>query len=217
MKPLSLIPLLAFCWPLTAQQWTWIDTSGTIRSSDDLATVLKQHSLWLESDAGAGTRANLRRAKLPGANLSRTVLRRAVLGLADLSKSHLEETDLSEANLWMAQMASAHLSGTDLSGALLVDTDLRSADLRRSNLSAANLRRANLAGAVLAGADIRFANLAFSVGIAVEQLQKASNWKQAYYDEDMLRELGLPTGHNAQLQKRHRAANPESYRRLFGR
>ncbi len=214
MASLSLLSLLFLA---SFQLWTWTDSAGESRSAADLKALLQLHALWLESGGEEGAQANLRRCKLPGADLARAQLSRAVLGIADLSQANLEGADLAGANLWTARLPSARLSGADLTGAMLVDTVLKGSDLREAKLVAANLRRTTLSDADLRGADLRFANLAFSVGITASQVQQAKNWNQAYFDEDMLSELGLPEGHNEELQKRHQQEDPETYRRIFGR
>ena len=38
-------------------------------SKEELSEILKQHSIWLESDYNLGSRANLEGANLEGANL----------------------------------------------------------------------------------------------------------------------------------------------------
>lgn len=212
MSRLALLLILAL-----APQWTWTDKDGRARNAEDLKAVLHQHALWLESGGRQGSRANLRLAELHGADLSQARLGRAVLGVADLSRADLRGADLSRANLWMTRLPSAKLAGADLSGAMMVDAVLSEADLSGVRLTAANLRRTTLSGASLKDADLRFANLAFAAGIRPEQLQQAKGWREAYYDEDMLRELGLPEEHNRELEQRHREEDPESHRRLFGR
>ncbi len=58
-------------------------------SKEELSEILKQHSIWLESDHKLGSRANLSRADLSGASLSG-----ASLSGADLSGADLEEACL---------------------------------------------------------------------------------------------------------------------------
>jgi hypothetical protein len=115
----------------------------------ELATVLADHKLWLDTywrDASQqkGTRAVLTRADLRDADLTGAVLTRA---------------DLRDADLTGAVLTGADLTGAVLTGADLRDADLRDADLRGAVLRDAVLRGADLRGAVLRDADLRGADL----------------------------------------------------------
>lgn len=94
----------------------------------DLAEVLDQHKVWVESGGESGAKADL-----CGVNLSN----------ADLTGLNLEGAFLHRANL----------CGADLSMASLRGANLVQADLRESNLLGTELRGANLMGANLYGAE----------------------------------------------------------------
>jgi hypothetical protein len=96
---------------------------------ETLASVLRNHELWLKSQGARGERADLSEKDLRGANLS----------LEDLSYADLSKADLRGANLW----------GSNLNGA-----DLSEADLSGVNLLGVNLGGAKLHGTVLIGAEI---------------------------------------------------------------
>jgi uncharacterized protein YjbI with pentapeptide repeats len=94
----------------------------------DLAEVLDQHRIWVESTGETGAKADL-----CGVNLSKA--------------------DLTGVNLQGALLHRANLSGADLSMANLRGASLVQADLRETNLLGTELRGANLMGANLYGAE----------------------------------------------------------------
>jgi uncharacterized protein YjbI with pentapeptide repeats len=94
----------------------------------DLAEILDQHRLWVESNGESGTKADL-----CGVNLS--------------------QADLTGVNLEGAHMHRANLSGADLSMANLRGASLVQADLRDANLLGAELRGVNFMGATMYGAE----------------------------------------------------------------
>jgi len=102
-------------------------TPGNI-SLLDLAEILDQHKLWVESGGESGSKA-------------------------DLCCVNLANADLTGVNLQGAFLHKANLSGADLSMANLRGASLVQADLRNSNLLGTELRGANLMGAMLYGAE----------------------------------------------------------------
>jgi uncharacterized protein YjbI with pentapeptide repeats len=104
------------------------EESSTGISLLDLAEVLDQHRIWVESAGESGAKADL-----CGVNLSKA--------------------DLTGVNLQGASMHRANLSGADLSMANLRGASLVQADLRDTNLLGTELRGANLMGANLYGAE----------------------------------------------------------------
>src|SRR5271168_1813735 len=94
----------------------------------DLAEILDQHKMWVESGGESGVKA-----ELSGVNLSRS--------------------DLTGVNLEGALLQRANLIGADLSMANLRGASLVQADLREANLLGTELRGANLMGANLYGAE----------------------------------------------------------------
>jgi uncharacterized protein YjbI with pentapeptide repeats len=94
----------------------------------ELAELLDQHRIWVESAGESGAKADL-----GGANLSKA--------------------DLTGVNLQGALLHRANLSGADLSMANLRGANLVQADLRDANLLGTELRGANLMGANLYGAE----------------------------------------------------------------
>lgn len=103
------------------------NTAGKI-SLLELAEILDQHKLWVESGGESGAKA-------------------------DLCSVNLANADLTGVNLSGAFLHKANLSGADLSMASLRGASLVQADLRNSNLLGTELRGANLMGAMLYGAE----------------------------------------------------------------
>ncbi len=91
----------------------------------------------------------------------------ADLADADLRHARLVAADLAGANLRGARLCHADLSLADLSGA-----DLRGADFSGADLSGADLREARLDGADLSGAELGWAQVAGTLGLPVELLQR---------------------------------------------
>ena len=117
-------------------------------SEKELAKILAEHKLWVESRGKKGERANLGGADLSGVNLIGIDLSDAYLNGAKLIDADLKNTDLSRA---------------DLSDAALFRADLRSANLSDANLSDANLSRANLESVLLDRANLTGAYLGYTV------------------------------------------------------
>jgi uncharacterized protein YjbI with pentapeptide repeats len=103
------------------------EAAGSI-SLLDLAEILDQHKMWVESGGESGVKADL-----CGVNLS--------------------HSDLTGVNLEGAFIQRANLIGADLSMANLRGSSLVQADLRDANLLGTELRGANLMGANLYGAE----------------------------------------------------------------
>lgn len=103
------------------------EATGSI-SLIDLAEILDQHKLWVETGGESGVRA-------------------------DLCGVCLSHADLTGVNLEGGFLQRANLTGADLSMANLRGASLVQADLRDSNLLGTELRGANLMGANLYGAE----------------------------------------------------------------
>src|ERR1700732_5205594 len=111
----------------------------------DLAEILDQHKIWVESGGESGVKAdlcgvNLAKADLTGVNLQGAHLHRANLVGADLSMANLRG-----ASLVRADMRNANLLGTELRGANLMGANAYGAD----GLWFGRLRGTNLFDAVL--------------------------------------------------------------------
>jgi uncharacterized protein YjbI with pentapeptide repeats len=94
----------------------------------ELAEVLDQHRIWVESGGETGAKAdlcgvNLSKADLTGVNLQGASLHRTNLSGADLSMANLRGASLVQADL-----RDAHLLGTELRGANLMGANLYGAE-----------------------------------------------------------------------------------------
>jgi len=132
--------------------------------SSELAEILKQHAIWIKTDARKGSKANLeganlQEANLMGANLQGANLEGADLEEADLREAKLEGARLEEADLRGAKLDSAYLKGAKLQSAYLKGANFWEADLQEANLQGANLMLVRLTRANLLGADLQGANL----------------------------------------------------------
>jgi uncharacterized protein YjbI with pentapeptide repeats len=94
----------------------------------DLAEILDQHRIWVETNGESGTKA-------------------------DLCGVNLAKADLTGVNLEGAHLHRANLCGADLSMANLRGASLVQADLRNANLLGAELRGVNFMGATMYGAE----------------------------------------------------------------
>jgi uncharacterized protein YjbI with pentapeptide repeats len=80
----------------------------------------------------------------------------------------------------------------------------RSADLEGVHFDFADLRRINLSRSVLTHATFESANIEWAdfrdaKGLNRGQISRALNWNAAYFDAEVLRDLGLPPDHNETL------------------
>src|SRR6266436_4475327 len=90
----------------------------------DLAEILDQHKIWVESGAESGVKAdlcgvNLEKADLTGVNLQGAHLHRTNLAGADLSMANLRGVSLVRSNLQNANLLGTELRGANLMGANL--------------------------------------------------------------------------------------------------
>ena len=84
----------------------------------------------------------------------------------------------------------------------LVGASLSGANLQGANMYRANLQEANLFNANLQGANLREIGFDETEGLTAFQVKRARNWKLAFYDDDFLEKLGLPSDHNKTLKKK---------------
>lgn len=121
-----------------------------------------------------------------GIQLSASDLRFADMRVSYLADSLLTDADLEEADLWGADLDHAGMVGADLQGA---------------SLAQANLNGAYLAGANLTNADIKYAHLEGAQGLTADQLRRAENWCEAYFDDIEIQMLRLPADTRQQVAK----------------
>jgi hypothetical protein len=90
----------------------------------ELAEILDQHKIWVESGGESGVKAdlcgvNLAKADLTGVNLQGAHLHRMNLAGADLSMANLRGASLVRSNLQNANLLGTELLGANLMGANL--------------------------------------------------------------------------------------------------
>lgn len=155
--------------------------------------------------------ANLEDADLTGVRLGAARLEGADLIRVHLANAELQSSHLSGAHLDVADLTKANLRGAVMDVATLSDANLTEADLTDAHLASADLTGARLTGANLAGADFRsddrygiFEHGAVvgmtTKGLTAAAIKEAKNWEKAYYDGDVLGQLGLPSDHNQKLE-----------------
>ncbi len=128
---------------------------------------------------------------------------------ANLENKDAQGLDLSEADLRDAQLQKVILSGANLQEANLSGANLQEAHLSFANLQEANLSFANLQEANLFGANLREAYLFEVKAVTASQIKRATNWRLAFYSDDFLAELGLPTDHNETILKKFKEIDKE--------
>jgi len=133
----------------------------------ELAEVLDQHRIWVESGGESGAKADL-----CGVNLAK----------ADLTGVNLQGASLQRVNLASADLSMANLRGASLVQADMRDTNLLGAELRGANLMGANLYGAEgvwvgrLGGANLFDAILPETVAAFDSSRAIEDATKIARW-----------------------------------------
>jgi len=133
----------------------------------DLAEILDQHKLWVESGGEQG-----RRADLSGANLGEADLTGVNLQGARLHKTNFERADLSMANLRGAMLVQANLSHANLLG-----TEFGGANLMGANLyGSEGLWLGRLGGTNLFDAVLPDSISALSSAKAIGDATKVARW-----------------------------------------
>jgi uncharacterized protein YjbI with pentapeptide repeats len=133
----------------------------------ELAEVLDQHRIWVESGGEGGAKADL-----CGVNLAK----------ADLTGVNLQGASLQRVNLAGADLSMANLRGASLIQADMRDTNLLGAELRGANLMGANLYGAEgvwvgrLGGANLFDAILPETVASFDSTRAIEDATKVARW-----------------------------------------
>src|ERR1700730_15551910 len=94
----------------------------------ELAQILDEHKMWVESGGETGTKADLTGANLTGADLTGVNLQDAILTKANLTGADLSMANLRGTNLVHAALRNATLLGTELRGANLMGATLYGAE-----------------------------------------------------------------------------------------
>jgi len=140
--------------------------------------------------------ADLAFSELRGANLTSSILFRA-RGI----EVNMERSRLSRANLGEIRFRKAHFAGAQFHGSNLVAADLKEADLTNAQFQQAMLQSAHLDKANLTNARFEQASLsdAFFKGATLSastlrSVLKAKNWREAHWDESVLKQLNELAG-----------------------
>jgi uncharacterized protein YjbI with pentapeptide repeats len=129
------------------------DAEPQVQHADllELAVVLDQHRLWVESAGKNGTRGDFSSANLAGADLTGVTLQGALMQKANLRGADLSMTNLRGVNLVEANLRETNLLGAEFSGANLMGANLYGAQgLWAGRLGGTNLFDATLPEAVSA-------------------------------------------------------------------
>jgi uncharacterized protein YjbI with pentapeptide repeats len=150
-------------------------------------------------------------AQLRGADLRYAFAFGAFFDEADLSASRLEGANLEWSYLNDADLTDAQLAGADLSNGRLADitlnranldgTDFSNADLTEATLTNASFHDAEFENAKLSDADLTYSDFQGANDLTPRQLKSARNWDRAFFDDDLLQELGCPADHNTTLKE----------------
>jgi uncharacterized protein YjbI with pentapeptide repeats len=107
-------------------------TSEAIQPSSipliELAQILDEHKMWVESGGETGVKADLTGANLSGADLTGVNLQDAILTKTNLAGADLSMANLRGANLVHADLRETILLGTELRGASLMGATLYGAE-----------------------------------------------------------------------------------------
>ncbi len=151
------IPLI--CNPLGLSGARALDlTSEATQASSipliELAQILDEHKMWVESGGDEGAKADLTGANLAGADLTGVNLQDAILTKAKLTSADLSMANLRGTNLVHADLRNATLLGTELRGANLMGATLYGAE----GLWVGRLGGTNLFDALLPESVAEFSN-----------------------------------------------------------
>jgi len=138
-----------------------------------------------------------RRNFIYAANFKGIDLRYARATGAFFVKAQMPGADLRNAELTGADFRKSNLSRSDLRGVGVV---LEGVDLRGANLREADLTNASFGPTVVKYADFRSAK-----GLTEAVRYACSDYVLAFFDPDMLKQLGLPPDHNEKLQQQMKA------------
>lgn len=141
-------------------------------SKKELEKILKNHSIWLETNGAEGEKADFSHCWLYGidedGNEEKLNLEGAVLDYADFSFADLSKVRLNKASLKHAELMNTQFNRLDL-----YDTDFSFANLIGASFKEANLESVGFDSADLRGASFRYANLKF-VDFSSAKLQGAN-------------------------------------------
>lgn len=151
--------------------------------------------------------ANLSKANLSGANLYGANFTNANLSNANLKKSHIQDTTFINTDLSNAILESARTwyfpnneldeLGEEFTNEEDLNSYLDQTIIEKDGKAYIDsydiiFYEADFSGAILTKADLKFANFIGAKNLTPEQLQKAKNWNEAIYHDELPKFLGLP-------------------------
>ncbi|MGB9120287.1 MAG: pentapeptide repeat-containing protein, partial [Candidatus Angelobacter sp.] len=156
-----------------------------------------------------------------GANLSGQYLMSVHANYAFLVRAQLQGTDMTNASLPQADLrgadlTKANLKYADLSGANLTKASMVLADLTNAKFSSESIIGSRPSGdlvirvTVSASANVRYASFGGANGLEPEKIKECIGWRLAFYDSDMLKQLGLPPNNNEIVQKQMEAEQQQA-------
>jgi uncharacterized protein YjbI with pentapeptide repeats len=183
---------------LKPADWTGKDDQELDRVKG--AVITGKNLRYINAEYAFLVNARMRSSDLRGADLMAADLRQADLMEANLTGAtlvlaHLEKAILSGVLLDNANLLQAHLNGADLSG-----VQLKFAYLDVADLSEADLEGADLTECRLVFTKLRYTDLRHTKGLTNTQIKLSTDWSMAFFDSDMLEQLGLPQDHNKKLE-----------------
>jgi uncharacterized protein YjbI with pentapeptide repeats len=143
------------------------ENSAGVQSLLELAEILDQHKIWVESGGDSGTKADFCGVDLANADLTGV----------NLQGAHLHKANLRHADLSLANLRGASLVRADLRDANLLGTELRGANLMGANLyGTEGLWVGRLGGTNLFDAILPESISAFDGPTAIAQATKMARW-----------------------------------------
>jgi uncharacterized protein YjbI with pentapeptide repeats len=145
----------------------YAENSSGAQSLLELAEILDQHKIWVESGGESGTKADFCGVDLANADLTGV----------NLQGAHLHKANLRGADLSLANLRGASLVRADLRDANLLGTELRGANLMGANLyGTEGLWVGRLGGTNLFDAILPESISTFDSSTAIAQTTKIARW-----------------------------------------
>lgn len=149
-------------------------------------------------------------ANLSGNNFRSADIQNAIFKGANLSGAQFGNTQMNHIDLSDAKLEYARLSGAIINDAVLEHADLVGADLTNARvdygtkLNDAILDRANLSGVDLTNADLTYTDFRGAKNLDLKAVKRAFYWEKGFYDDEIVKALGLPSDHNDKLSEQQK-------------
>jgi uncharacterized protein YjbI with pentapeptide repeats len=136
-----------------------------------------------------------------GANLSGQDLRYARASDAFLANAQIRAANLRQAKLSNADMRQADLAAADLTDAALDHSDIEGAHFENTELHNASLYAAR----------VKYADFRGAIDLRSNAVKDSFGWQMAFFDANLLEELGLPADHNQALAEYQKSGSQEPF------